>query len=69
MMFNTIELLQEDSQTIKIGDFIVSIMHNDIGFSFDVYKEEELIEEIPFYFEDLDESYEQIKKNTDNDRF
>lgn len=54
MINNTIELLEEDNQTIKIKDLVISITHNDIGFNVDIWKNEELIEEQLFYFEDFE---------------
>lgn len=52
-----IELKPEESQEIKINDFVIIIKHNDVGFSLDVTKDETYLLEEQFWFSDLEDNY------------
>lgn len=51
-------LLYECGQKLKIRDFEVVIKHNDTGFSLDIYKNDNLLEDRQFWFDDLEQYYE-----------
>jgi len=50
-------LKEDESQEIKINDFIIIIKHNDVGFSLDVIKNDTYLLEEQFWFSDLEDNY------------
>lgn len=45
----------EESETLEINGYILSIRHNEQGISVDIYKDEEILVEDQYWFEDLEQ--------------
>lgn len=45
----------EESQILEINGYILSIRHNEQEISIDIYKDEEILIEDQYWFEDLEQ--------------
>lgn len=57
-----LQLFEEQDIIISVNGFEIVLKHNDVGISFDVYKNNNLLEDRQFWFEDWENYYADIEE-------